>query len=245
MSNTTAEVFMVPRRLGRSSGRRACVFNPIGLVFVGLLSLLVVVACNRGDDQDPCAGDGTLFEDSFDGDPDCGWVLYNDSGLVAEISDGALRLSTSQAGKITWTNANRNFDDLVISVRARQVSGPNDNAYGIICRYVNAENFYVFLISGDGYYAIGKYETGRPQVQYLTGDGQYAYSDLINQGVATNDIQASCIGDQLSLSVNGLPLASVADASFSAGDIGFGASTLQPGTSVIEFDDARVVGPRP
>ena len=103
--------------------------------------------------------------------------------------------------------------------------------------------FYVFLISGDGHYAIGKYQSGSPQVQYLSGEGQYAFSDVINQGESRNEIRASCVGNELSLSVNGVPLETVTDPTFVIGDIGLGASTFQPGTAVIEFDNLRVIAP--
>ena len=215
-------------------------------LFMGFLLLLLTVSllsCRRTDEPDPCAAPDALFFDDFEEDPACGWLLYDDSGLVAEIVDGQMQISTSQPGKIAWTNPNRTFDDLVVRVRTRQMAGPDDNAYGVICRYVDQENFYIFLISGDGFYAIGKYESGRPQIRYLTGDGAYVYSEAINQGQANNDIEASCIGDELRLTVNGLRLATVTDDAFPAGDIGLGTSTLDPGTAVIRFDNIRVQAP--
>jgi hypothetical protein len=192
---------------------------------------------------DPCNEDGTLLNDNFDGDKECGWVLYNESGVTTEIVDGVLRISNSLSGEITWANADRNFDNVIITSQARQSSGPDDNAYGIICRYQSPENFYVFLVSGDGHYAIGKYQSSSPQIEYLSGDGQYVFSDAINQGKATNEIKASCIGNELSLTVNGIPLETVTDPTFVTGDIGMGASPFQPGTTVIEFDDFRVIAP--
>lgn len=205
--------------------------------------VLLLAACQNGGSADPCTASDALFVDNFAGEENCGWLLYDDSGLVAEIVDEQMQISTGQPGKIAWTNPGREFDDAVIRVRTRQVAGPNDNAYGVICRYVDQENFYVFLISGDGFYAIGKYESGQPQIEYLSGNGSYAYSDAINQGQATNDIQARCEGNELELTVNGLPLATVTDNSFDSGDIGLGASTLDPGTAIIRFDNVRVEEP--
>ncbi|MGH2535928.1 MAG: hypothetical protein ACRDHL_00870 [Candidatus Promineifilaceae bacterium] len=191
-----------------------------------------------------CNEDGALFADPFD-DPEreCGWSLYQRSGATAEIAEGELRLSTSQPGQIWWANAGRNFDDVVISVEAIQVSGPDDNAYGVICRYQSPENFYVFLVSGDGYYAVGKYQSGRAEIEYLSGEGQYQFDERINQGAASNDLQVSCIGGDLLLNVNGATLAEVSDPTFVTGDIGLAASTFEPGASVIAFDDLRVTVP--
>ena len=192
---------------------------------------------------DPCNEEGTLLNDDFEGTKNCGWVLYDRSGATAQLADGVLRLSTSQPGQIWWTNAEKELNDTITSVQARQISGPNDNAYGVICRYQSQETFYIFLISGDGYYAIGKFQSGSEQIVYLTGEGEYIFSDVINQGAAANEIRASCIGNELSLAVNGIPLVTVTDPTFVIGDVGLAASTFQPGTAVIQFDNIQVVAP--
>jgi hypothetical protein len=213
----------------------------ITLLTLGALFALLLPACTLvNSEPETCDGEGILFEDEFDGERDCGWVTYSRAGATVQITDGALQISTSQPGQLWWSNPGQNFDDQIITAEARQVEGPNDNAYGLICRYQNEENFYLFLISGDGYYAIGKYQSGSAEVEYLTVDQQFQPSDAINQGNATNRIEASCIGNELSLAVNGLALVTVTDPTFVTGDIGVAASTLQPGTSLIEFDSIRV-----
>ena len=216
----------------------------IRFTVIGVL-LLVTVACGAGESE-PDACDNLpdiLFIDDFNGEFNCGWATYNRGGGIATIENSSMQLTVSQPGQIWWTNPSRNFDDVVIRVEARQVSGPNDNAYGIICRYQNEENFYVFLISGDGYYAIGKYQTGDENVVYLTENGQFQPSDAINTGIASNEMEVSCLGNELSLAVNGAPLVSVNDPTFVTGDIGLAASTLQAATGVIEFDNVQVAAP--
>lgn len=210
-----------------------------------LLALLSVSACSIiGSSQpDACNENGALLQDDFSGAQACGWREYNQGGAVVAVADGTLNISTSQTGQVWWTNAGRDFSDVIITVQARQTSGPNNNAYGVLCRYQDENNFYIFLISGDGYYAIGKYETGRDQITYLTPNAEYVFSEVINQGVATNLIRVSCVGNELSLSVNGLPLATVTDSSFVGGDVGLGVSTLEPGTAVVQFDDLLVLAP--
>jgi hypothetical protein len=216
------------------------------LLFALLLGITALVgACSAIETEEPpiCNEGGAIFSDDFEGDVDCGWQLYSGRGVNEVIEDGALRIETNQPGLIGWTLAGQQVDDVVISTRAQQIAGPDDNAYGIICRYQNPDNYYVFLISGDGNYAIGKFQSGRDGVEYLTGDGMYAPSELINTGQAINDIQASCIGSELTLAVNGIQLDSVTDPTFVLGDIGVGASTFQPGTTTIEFDNFQAFAP--
>lgn len=207
-----------------------------------LLLVLGVSACQQGDVA-PCDEGGTLFSDDFEGEQRCGWVSYDRSGARVEIADGVLRLTSSQPGQIWWTNPGRSFDDVIITAEVEHVSGPQDNAFGVVCRYQSSENFYVFLISSDGYYAIGKYQSGSNQVTYLTGEGQYVFSEAINQGQARNSIRAECDGNELTISANGEQLESVTDPTFVTGDIGVAASTFQPGTLVVTFDNLRVLVP--
>ena len=210
-----------------------------------MLAMLSVAACTvvGTPTTDPCNEDGVLLRDDFGGEQNCGWREYNQGGAVVEIAEGTLNISTSQTGQIWWTNVGRDFSDVIMTVQARQTSGPNNNAYGVLCRYQDENNFYIFLISGDGFYAVGKYETGKEQITYLTENEEYIFSDLINQGVATNLLRVSCVGNELSLSVNGLPLVTLTDNSFASGDVGLGVSTLEPGTAVVQFDDLLVLAP--
>lgn len=213
---------------------------------MALMGAALLAACSLGGaEEDVCVGPAILFVDDFSDGEACGWALYNQSGATAAIEEGVLRLSTTQPGPFWWTNPGRNFDNVIITVQARQASGPDNNAYGVVCRYQSPENFYIFLISGDGYYAIGKYQSGSEQINYLTGDGQYHYvfSDAINQGVATNQMRVSCVGNELSLTVNGIPLSTVTDPTFVTGDIGLGVSAFEVGTAVIEFDNVQVIAP--
>ena len=217
----------------------------IARFFVLIVALLALTACSvpPASEPDTCAGPAFLFADDFSGEFDCGWALYDRGGGTAAIDNAAMQLTVGQPGQLWWTNPSRSFDDVVITTEARQVDGPNDNAYGVICRYQDEENFYAFMVSGDGYFAIGKYQSGSETVTYLTPDAQFQPSDAINVGVASNELRVSCIGNQLSMEVNGIPLLSVTDPTFVNGDVGLAAATLQQGTTIVEFDNVRVTTP--
>jgi len=68
-------------------------------------------------------------------------------------------------------------------------------------------------------------------------------SEVIHQGAAANQIKVTCIGDELSLTVNEVLLYSVRDADFSSGDVGLIAGTFtEPGVD-IHFDNFLVLKP--
>ena len=216
-----------------------------------MLSVLVVLSagCQVVDrftnPEDPCVSDTYVFSDDFEDAALCGWAQYDSAGTTARIEDGVMRVSVGNNGQMAWSNPGGEFTDTIIQVDATPVSGPENNAYGLICRYVDAENFYVFVVSSDGYYAIGKYVDGIPQIQYLTGEAPYYYeaSDAIRTGTASNRIEARCIGDQLTLFANNQLLTSVQDGSLTAGDIGVTAGSFELGTVEVEFDNLIVEAP--
>jgi hypothetical protein len=68
-------------------------------------------------------------------------------------------------------------------------------------------------------------------------------SEDIAQGKAINHLRADCIGETLSLYVNGVLLKSVRDPDYTTGDVGLLAGTFEePGTEVY-FDSFTVLKP--
>jgi hypothetical protein len=66
---------------------------------------------------------------------------------------------------------------------------------------------------------------------------------VIKLGNATNHITVSCVGNNLTLSVNGEVLADVSDSDLPSGDVGLIASTFdEPGTDIL-FDNLTVSRP--
>lgn len=216
-----------------------------------LVLLMALALFLLGCDQLPlpnnrdCSTPNAFFFDDFVDENGCGWLQFSSGGNSAEISDGVLRVGTTTTGAVAWTNPQVSVADAEISVQARQISDSNDNGYGLICRYTDEENFYVFLISGDGFYAIGKYTSAESDIIYLTGSApiHYTASDAINQGISTNLIRANCVGNQLSLTVNGQPLTTVTDTSHTEGDVGVITALFEPGSTLIEFDNFSVSAP--
>lgn len=182
---------------------------------------------------------GILFKDDFS-DPNSGWMQGEDEFGKTEYSNGGFRIfvNSDLTGKVSIPRLL--FTDVIIEVDASKVAGPDDNDYGVICRYKDENNFYFFEISSDGYYSIGKFKDNQ---LVLVGMEQMQTSDLIRQGQATNRIRATCIGSSLSLSVNGQLLSEVEDGDYSMGDVGLIAGTFEtPGVEIL-FDNFKVFKP--
>jgi hypothetical protein len=213
------------------------------LLITVCLLLLAAMACSLVADLIP--GDETplpedvLFRDDFS-DPSSGWDRVDTADGVTDYQDGRYRILVNTPNTDVWANPGLAFGDVIVEVDATKAGGPDDNDFGVICRYQDIENFYFFLLSSDGYYGIGRVVDGE---QTLIGDDQLYPDDAIRQGEATNHIRADCVGSSLTLHINGVELAEVQDDTFASGDVGLLAGTFdQPGTELL-FDDFVVKRP--
>jgi hypothetical protein len=139
-----------------------------------------------------------------------------------------------------WSNPGFYFEDVQIDVDALKNAGPDDNDFGVLCRYQDTENFYFLIISSDGYYGIGIVSDGH---QKLLEPPQMYHSEIIIPGNSVNHIRAVCQGSRLALAVNGEFIAETHDSTFSYGDIGLIVGSFdEPGVDVL-FDNLSVKNP--
>jgi hypothetical protein len=128
-----------------------------------------------------------------------------------------------------------------IEVDATKMAGPDTNDIGVVCRYKDPGNFYVFSISSDGYYGVSKFIDG--EEQWIGMEAPQLDNITIRTGTATNHIRADCIHQRLSLYVNGKNLINVTDGDLPQGNVGLIAGTWDtPGTDVL-FDNFLVIQP--
>jgi len=179
------------------------------------------------------------FEDDFS-DPNSGWdVDERESGSFG-YKDGVYFVTSTKEKATVTGRAGRSLDDVVIEVDASQISAPanDNNDYGVVCRVQPNLDAYYLLISGDGLYSI-MIEQGEEFTRLV----DWAESDVIRQGNATNHIKAVCTGSTLQLFVNGALLAEATDSTLSEGDIGLTATTYEEEPTEIHFDNLKAYAP--
>jgi hypothetical protein len=181
----------------------------------------------------------TLFSDDFS-DPSSGWTTWNGDGSAVDYNNGGLRFYINQLNFDYWSMPPGDYRDVHIEVMATKLTGPDDNHYGIICRYKNRDNFYSFIISSDGYFGIMKVKEGNYSL--ITGT-QMQYSEIIRQSSVTNYLQADCIGENLVFSVNGQKVAVAQDKDFNEGAVGLIAGTYSSPSVDILFDNFAIYQP--
>jgi len=209
-----------------------------------LILAISLTACSFNDLLEQIWGgknaDNILLIDNFT-DPMSGWKVWvGEDGSSIDYSNGALRVFINQAQFDYWSVAGKNYEDVHIESDIKKGDGPDDNDYGVICRYQNENNFYAFVISSDGYGGIIKVKDGNYQV--LSGD-TLQYSEAIRRGSDRNRLQAVCIGDVLTFAVNGIKLFELTDEDFTAGDVGVIAGAYDAAGVEVLFDNFAVLKP--
>ncbi|NPA92583.1 MAG: hypothetical protein GXO56_02755 [Chloroflexi bacterium] len=183
-----------------------------------------------------------LFFDDFS-NPDSGWDHRNDASGTTDYYNGQYRILVLESNIDLWANPNTSFPaDVIIEVQAYKNDGPDDNDFGVMCRYQGVDNYVFFVISSDGYAAIGKMEDGSQNL--LNPEGQMVPVDALPTGEGiTYQIRAECVGPNLALFVNGKKIMEAQDPAPAAGDVGLMAGTFDtPGTDIL-FDNFTVLAP--
>jgi serine/threonine-protein kinase len=183
-----------------------------------------------------------LYSDDFS-DPNSGWDRYSSEEGETEYHNEGYRLLIYKTDWIIWSNPGKNFTDVQIEVDAQKIGGVDDNMFGVICRYVDSDNFYAGVISSDGYYGILKRQMG--SMLYFIHADNMLEDDAILQGNTSNHITLKCNGSLITLFVNDVNLVQVEDTEFASGDVGLLSGTFEIANTDILFDNFQVFGISP
>ena len=181
-----------------------------------------------------------LFSDDFS-DPNSGWDRVNETDYLSDYYENAYRILVNKDMMDTWANPDDlSFVDVSIEADATKNGGLDDNDFGLICRYQDLDHYYYGIITSDGYYGIIKSSSDGSDA---LGRDTLGYSDLIHQGFTTNHIRFDCIGDMLTLYVDGVQLDQQTDSEYTSGNVGLTAGTYKKPATDILFDNFKVYQP--
>jgi hypothetical protein len=186
-----------------------------------------------------------IFTDDFS-DPTSGWDVFDDPNATAAYQDGRYVLTATGGFRVngdinTSTQALSSLGDVRVEVTGQLLTAPNA-VYGVICRATSPNDYYYFLIQGNGDYYIGQSGNGRA-TNFDTGS-----SPSIHTGRAPNRIAAECTDDadgvQLRLFVNGVAVNTVVDTDhpYLTGGTGLRVESRRDAMSAA-FDDYVVTTP--
>lgn len=182
------------------------------------------------------SGKVMLLEDDFS-DPKSGWSLFdNDNGWGA-YNNNEFHILVKKDHTLLWSTVNNSFDDVIITVKTSILAQTGEGDRGAICRYKDSENYYYLAVSEDGYFGIFKKAAG-----ISTPLLNWQYTPAITKYVPVT-LTAACVGDTLTLGVDGAVLGQVKDATFSQGDVGLAAGSWTGAGFGAAFSNLEVRSP--
>lgn len=186
-------------------------------------------------------GDGALFKDDFSSDGG-GWGLGSTDNSAVAITGGEMVINVKRDRYLVWSPANqKDLENVHIEATVKNTGGGVSTGFGVVCNISVTDQFYYFVITSKGQYAIAKTAVAKDDV-YLTNNDQLASSSDIPKDAAAYHVGADCGNGALTLYVNGKKIDSVQDSTYTKGDIGLFALTSDDPTAEIHFDDVIVTG---
>jgi hypothetical protein len=188
---------------------------------------------------DASQGDFILaYEDDFS-NPSSGWDDAFDRYTVKQYGNNRYYIEITTSNLVAWGLANRDVADFRLEVETTQESGPNNNGYGVLFRFMDRDNYYRFDISGEGYFLLSKYHQGE-----WTTLVPWTASSALNVGQATNNLMVEAIGDRIRLFANGTEIGQATDNALAHGNFGFFANTFTDPNLIVSFDNIKLWVPR-
>jgi hypothetical protein len=213
------------------------------LIMLTIMLIFTVTGCN-GKTTTPATTQANptgeiVFSDSFSG-TNTNWLTYSEDYGYVNLQDGALHiLNYTNSDYSCDTYPYLSFTDFILEVDMTFIEGSTNNWQSVMARY-SGDSLYYFDISADGYYSIGIWDDTAYEYDSLV---ETTYSEYILQGRNTNTVRVECIGNSLSLTVNGHILAQVTDSTCTTGEVGLEVSSMDGDYSKVSFDNFVIYTP--
>ena len=124
------------------------------------------------------------------------------------------------------------FRNFSLDIDATQKEGPNNNAYGVLFRYINSANFYWFVITGNGEIHFKKQEKGKwVNIKYISGNSGWQKCAQVKTGNSANHIRVVADRNKFTFYVNGEKVLEAKDSTFSGGSVGITVASLDAPTN--------------
>jgi hypothetical protein len=131
---------------------------------------------------------------------------------------------------------------VAVAVDAEALNSQTDAiASGVVCRRQDPDNYYSMMVFGNGYVSIAKIIDDN--LHKIEGEGR---SEVIGEDVFSPHvhIRGECVGNTLTLYVNGEKVIEAEDSAFKSGDVGLFVDSLDSTAGAdILFDNFFVKKP--
>jgi hypothetical protein len=134
----------------------------------------------------------------------------------AFLENGEYHLYDKESGHVFWNSTAGIHGDFTLEAKIRKVDGPDGQSYGIVFRLLDGDNYYAFLIRGDGRYRFDKQVDDKWESIIAAKK-----VDAVNEANRANVLRVVCKEQSFDFYINDQKVDSVQDSFLSEGKIGF------------------------
>ncbi|MFZ6029487.1 MAG: hypothetical protein ACOYYS_17380 [Chloroflexota bacterium] len=191
--------------------------TPTGEPLTVTISLTPTFDVNATATLAPVSGTGErLSLDDFEHGQ--AWFTEVTDDYSFAYDQGGYRIRNRIPGAVIYSVQSLSPNDVRLEVDANALEAADGAAWGMICRYTDAENYYAFVIGPDNMYGIAKNKDGQFQfIKQDSADDNKVFEADENEFI---HLRADCVGNTLSLTVNETLLLQVSDADHTTGKAG-------------------------
>lgn len=176
-----------------------------------------------------------MLTERFD-DNDLDWSVYSDDAGSALIERGHLQMSINEAESNAASFLPAVLKDFDVSIAVQRIEGARDGYYGVLFRYSDDEG-YVFEVGDNGYFNVATW-TDEAYTRLI----EWTRSPAIKSG-QINALRVVARGDKFAFYINEQQVATLSDAQYQSGNIGFFAGNFEQAGVKVTFDDVIVTLP--
>ncbi len=198
------------------------------------LAVITVVPPTDIPVPDPKTTDGVLVYDDFSR-PRHSTLTEEDGDFSrSAFENGSYIIEVKKVDTLAWALTNRSYNDVAVEVETNVAAGSAAVAAGVIFHYQDSQNFCLFSVSSDGYYALDvlKDDTWQSLIDWTQ-------SDTIN--ARHNTLRVEMKGSRITLKINGHLLEATQTNARVGGDAGLAVSSFDGSKVSIHFDNLLIM----
>ena len=166
------------------------------------------------------------------------WEQSDNLFITREMANDQYRITNHRPNTATTSLFDQSYvyDNIVITMDTHLVDAESSaTGYGIVFRYVDPENYYVFAVDGRGRFSIWVRNSGE-WIELRNAETTWTEHPTIHTSVKSNSLTLEAYEDTLIGFINGVQVTQVQDDTISEGGIGIYLATTPQGSATIEVD---------
>lgn len=159
---------------------------------------------------------------------------------TADILNNQYRMLVTEPDSLLCSYPDLILADVALEADITKIGGSATGGWGLFCRFTDYEHMYIFIILPGGNFSIGKV---RGEEFIPLGAPEPQFSPIILQGSSPNHVRIDCVGDILTLEINGQLVAAVQDGEYTEGYVGVFAGSFDGVGVDVLFDNLAIYQP--